>query len=451
MRSPLFSVLILSVPNRIENLLVPLYNKLMGQLGDAKDVEILCLIDNKVMTIGEKRHYLVATAKGKWIGFLDDDDDIADSYIEDLRTAMTKYSGDVVAFKQHCTVNGEEFLVDFDLAHGYEPSTTGSDGKLKDLKRFPYHMCFWRADVAKTTPFRDISYGEDIDWCRRMLMSGKIKTQVKINRVLHYYRFSKEESEALKTTKINPMRVAPAPPLSGQVLQEIPRVSENLLGTKLLIKYPTRSRPQKFINNIERYIETSSSKIRFVISMDTDDATMNNPEMIEYLKSKNSDRISLEFFFGPSNGKIAAINRDIPTDDWDILIATADDMEPFPFWDKIITEDFKGDFSKALNYNTDPRLEEQGKDFSSLITLSIIGRKLYDNFGYIYHPDYVAEYCDNEQTIVLEKMGVLQHINKRPVIHKWGENQDRLMSENIRKGYQDKGVFERRMSMGFPK
>jgi hypothetical protein len=196
--NPLFSILILSVPNRLGNLLIPLYDKLLKQMGESKDVEILCLVDNKMMSIGEKRQKLLTIARGKWVGFLDDDDDIADSYIGDLRAAMTLTPADVITFNQHCTINGDEFRVFFDIANGHDPVCRGPDGNFKDLRRFPYHMCFWRADVAKTVPFKDCSYGEDFDWCLRMMQSGMIRTQTKINKILHYYRFEDGKSESLK-------------------------------------------------------------------------------------------------------------------------------------------------------------------------------------------------------------------------------------------------------------
>lgn len=201
--SPLFSVLILSVPNRLGPLLIPLYDKLLKQTGGSKDVEILCLVDNKVMTIGEKRQKLLDIARGGWVGFLDDDDDIADSYIEDLKTAMLSTPADVIAFNQHCTINGDEFRVFFDIKNGHDPVCRGTDGNFKDLKRFPYHMCFWRSDVAKTIPFRNSSYGEDLDWCSRMMQSGRINTQVKIDKILHYYRFEDSKSESLKARNEN--------------------------------------------------------------------------------------------------------------------------------------------------------------------------------------------------------------------------------------------------------
>jgi hypothetical protein len=218
----------------------------------------------------------------------------------------------------------------------------------------------------------------------------------------------------------------------------------------MIVKYPTRSRPEKFKENLERYIGASTSEIIFIINMDIDDASMNNQKMTEFLESKNSDRVKIRHFFGQSMGKINAINRNTPQESWDILVATADDMIPSASWDETIIRDFEGDFFKALNYNTDPRLKEQGKDFRTLITLPVIGRKLYDHFGYIYHPDYRSEFCDNEQTLVFEKMGVLKHIDKRPITHKWAENQDDLMRKNIQDGFSDRAVFEKRKAAGFP-
>jgi hypothetical protein len=215
----------------------------------------------------------------------------------------------------------------------------------------------------------------------------------------------------------------------------------------ILVKYPTRSRPDKFKINLERYINISSLNLCFIISMDADDSSMNNEAIKTYLNSKNSDRIKIEYFYGESKGKINAINRDITAEEWDILIATADDMEPYPNWDQIIVDDFKGAYFRALNYNTDPRVE----DFKTLITLPVIGRQLYDHFGYIYHPAYRSEFCDNEQTAVFERMGVLIHIDKRVIIHKWHENQDSLMRRNIIDGYSDRAVFEQRKNAGFPK
>ena len=226
----------------------------------------------------------------------------------------------------------------------------------------------------------------------------------------------------------------------------------------ILLKYPTRQRQLKFFENLINYLNKASGKylIKVVVSMDADDSEMNTQEVRDALDSlQEEDFIDIHYHYGDSLGKINAINRDIPNCEWDVLIATADDMEPVEDdWDDIIMQDMIREFPNldgALNYNNDPRLEEKGEEgYKTLITLPVIGKKLYDKFGYIYHPDYKSEWCDNEQTEVFESLGVLRHINRRPIIHKWAENQDALMHRNMQIGWShDRQTYQNRKQKGF--
>lgn len=200
MASPIkWSILILSVPNRVVDLMMPLYNKLLSQLGDRKDVEILCLVDNKSMTIGEKRNKLLSCARGQYLSFLDDDDDIADTFIRDILFVIDMgYTPDVISFNQHCNVNGQEFFVNFGLTNENQPAIL--DGKFNGtIKRKPYHMCVWKSILAKNTMFPDVSYGEDLAWLIQLAM--KCKSSHHLDKVLHYYRFSDKTSESIKFRK----------------------------------------------------------------------------------------------------------------------------------------------------------------------------------------------------------------------------------------------------------
>jgi hypothetical protein len=226
---------------------------------------------------------------------------------------------------------------------------------------------------------------------------------------------------------------------------------------KILLKYPTRQRQLKFFSNLINYIDMASGKhdLLIVVTMDDDDSEMNNDYSRDAFARLTEDGVEIVYHYGPSNGKIAAINRNIPTEEWDIVVSTADDMEPVEDgWDDIIVQDMLREFPNfdgALNYNNDPRLEDKGpQGFHTLITLPVIGRKLYDRFGYIYHPDYKSEWCDNEQTEVFEGLGILRHINRRPIIHKWAENQDTLMHRNMQIGWNaDRMTYARRKANQF--
>jgi hypothetical protein len=226
---------------------------------------------------------------------------------------------------------------------------------------------------------------------------------------------------------------------------------------RILLKYPTRQRPAKFMANLTNYITKASGKhdILVVTTTDKDDVLMNNSLMHKFFSRFNKDGVEVRPSYGPSLGKIHAINRDIPDEPWDIIMSTADDMEPVEDgWDDIIVQDMMREFPNldgCLNYNNDPRLEEKGpQGFHTLITLPVIGRKLYDRFGYIYHPDYKSEWCDNEQTEVFESLGVLRHIDRRPIVHKWSENQDALMQKNIQIGWGvDRETYAKRKATNF--
>jgi glycosyltransferase involved in cell wall biosynthesis len=73
-KKPQLSILIPCIPSRFEKA-QKLIDKLQAQIVD-KNVEIICLIDNKLKSIGEKRDNLVQVCNGKYFMFIDDDDDI---------------------------------------------------------------------------------------------------------------------------------------------------------------------------------------------------------------------------------------------------------------------------------------------------------------------------------------------------------------------------------------
>ena len=62
---------------------------------------------------------------------------------------------------------------------------------------------------------------------------------------------------------------------------------------KLLIKFPTRGRPAVFRNTLDLYRSKLSGlhNVSFVISIDGDDVTMNNKQMIDYLSSLSNLKV----------------------------------------------------------------------------------------------------------------------------------------------------------------
>jgi hypothetical protein len=200
-----FSVLILSIPTRFD-VVKPLFEKLLNQIGDRDDVEILSLVDNKSLHIYEKRNELLDIARGSHIAWLDDDDDITDDYIDKITQAIENNpSADVISFNQTCYLDGKKALVFAKMGNPqnevmldpYNPS------KYKDTLRLPWHWCVWKASLAKSEEFRErYAHGtlqqsyEDLDWLNRLY--PKVKNSVYLeDEWLHIYRWSPETSESV--------------------------------------------------------------------------------------------------------------------------------------------------------------------------------------------------------------------------------------------------------------
>jgi len=208
------SILILSIPSRFD-IVRPLINKLMDQIGDREDVEILSIMDNKSLNIYEKRNVLLDIARGSHLTWLDDDDDVADTYVSRLtETIEENPDADVISFNQLCYLNGYECNVFAKMGNPHqecipEPNEDGvifadENARYKDTLRPPYHWCCWRTSLAASESFREVwSHGdtgqsmEDIDWLNRLY--PRVEKSVYLeNDSLHIYRWSPETTASVR-------------------------------------------------------------------------------------------------------------------------------------------------------------------------------------------------------------------------------------------------------------
>ena len=218
---------------------------------------------------------------------------------------------------------------------------------------------------------------------------------------------------------------------------------------KLLIKFPTRSRPKQFFETFNLYQQMLSGQheSRFIITIDNDDKTMNNQQVRERLNNYQNTK----YYYGNNKTKIQAINANLDLN-FEILLLASDDMIPqIQGYDNIIAEDMITNFpdlSGCLHYN-------DGRQGYKINTLSILGINLYKYFGYIYHPSYQSMYCDNEFMDVTRSMGKAIYIDKTIISHKWidicGGKKDELYLRNDGPNWKDKINYEKRKAAGFPK
>jgi hypothetical protein len=160
-----WSVLIPTIPGRedgLRNLLSSIREKLSRIAPDLR-VEYCVLFDNREMSIGMKREELLQKCLGKYMSFIDDDDDITDAYIEDL---VQTIRGNYPVMRLRGQINQYTFT------HSLENKLTDKMAKDGIFIRPPNHLNPMMSDVAKLVHFRDSVRGEDFDWAIRLAKTG---------------------------------------------------------------------------------------------------------------------------------------------------------------------------------------------------------------------------------------------------------------------------------------
>lgn len=217
----------------------------------------------------------------------------------------------------------------------------------------------------------------------------------------------------------------------------------------LLIKFPTRERPEVFRKCLIKYIELADNinDVQFLFSLDSNDPKLQeNIDVINDLTKGLSTTC-----IGISNSKIHAVNRDINEMklDWDVLLLASDDMFPqVQGYDTIIKKEY------ATKNATDFYLWTSDGRQNRISTLSIMGKEYYNRFNYIYHPDYKSFFCDNEQTEVALKSGKCIKLDQCLIKHEhpqWNGTckMDELYIKNNKDWDYDKKLYYKRQSSGY--
>jgi glycosyltransferase involved in cell wall biosynthesis len=182
--NPLLSILIPSVPSRLEKV-----GALIAKLDGDPRVEVLAFTDNKRRSVGAKRQALLDISRGEYVAFVDDDDWISDDYLAEL-LPRCESGPDVVTFEQEATIDGVTGRIIFDAAcrahEHWKPNGIA--------RRRPFHVCAWRRALAVQGVFTEINYGEDAAWVDQV--APLAKNHLHIAKVLHFYRHDSAKTEA---------------------------------------------------------------------------------------------------------------------------------------------------------------------------------------------------------------------------------------------------------------
>lgn len=217
----------------------------------------------------------------------------------------------------------------------------------------------------------------------------------------------------------------------------------------LLINFATRQRPKRFLEVLDMYVSRLTSiDYKILVSADCDDLLMNNNGMIASIYQRQNCYVR----FADNKTKIEAINAHVGDMDWQVLLNASDDMIP--------TERGYDDIIRFYMQHCFPQGDGclwfyDGKQ-ARTCTLSLMDRKYFERDGYVYHPSYKTEYCDNEFTEVALKRERMVYIPQTIVSHEnysvGGKFQrDELDRKNKSLKKQDKINYLQRKSLNFPK
>lgn len=144
------------------------------------------------LSIGKKREKLVTEANGKYLCFLDDDEQIAPNYLETL-VRLCHQDRDVCVFRSLAKLDNYWCIIDMGLGQGNEEANP-----YDVVHRNAWHVCPVKSKWAKLHTFDDINYGEDWKWFEQVLKH--CETEAHTDAVIHSYQHSASTSEADQIT-----------------------------------------------------------------------------------------------------------------------------------------------------------------------------------------------------------------------------------------------------------
>lgn len=219
----------------------------------------------------------------------------------------------------------------------------------------------------------------------------------------------------------------------------------------LLIQFPTRERPEKFLMVAQKYINLLKDKQNWMmnVSCDTDDFSMNNTKMINAVYSL-AEEGHIFLNFNDNVNKIQAVNANVNDFEYDIILLASDDMIPKePNYDETIREYYRKFFPNydgVLHFN-------DGYQADRLNTLSILGKAYYNRFGYIYNPIYQSFYADDEFDNVSRRIGKRKYFDQCIIKHEHPNfgfvPNDALYIKNNAPMEHDKSIYQQRLANNF--
>ncbi len=214
---------------------------------------------------------------------------------------------------------------------------------------------------------------------------------------------------------------------------------------RLLVRMPTRGRPAQALRVLADYRNMAGMPVTLEVVIDENDETMLAAPVLQRMCA-----LGCVITVGKHESKIEAVNGGRVTE-WDVLLLASDDMVP-------VTQNYAVELMRAMEEHW-PHLDgaiyqDDGYAHERCVTLPVIGRRFYDQFGYVYEHAYASLCCDVEQTELWKAMGRLVYVPKKLIEHKHPATgrvaKDALYERNDALHSADMVVYEQRKAATRP-
>jgi len=157
------------------------FNDLVGK------VEIITQYDSGEKSIGTKRNELIQKAKGEYVCFVDDDDNVSKDYVKLLMEGIN-LGVDCCSLKGVITWDGVKPEI-FEHSTKYTEWKTNEGLEPVRYERYINHLNCVKKSIAYQIKYNEINFGEDKMWSEELQKSGLIKTEHYIDSILYHYLF----------------------------------------------------------------------------------------------------------------------------------------------------------------------------------------------------------------------------------------------------------------------
>lgn len=154
---------------------------------DPAQVEVVALWNNGEKPLGHYRQALLEAAKGDYVSFVDDDDQLSPLFVASILPLLDGV--DYVGWRMQCYISGIKQRPTY---HSLKYGGWSDDkrGYYRDLS----HLNPIKRELALLVDYRTVGFPDDLNWVDRMRELGVVKTEHVVKDPMYFYMYDPRDT-----------------------------------------------------------------------------------------------------------------------------------------------------------------------------------------------------------------------------------------------------------------